>query len=293
MDEYEASVQPQGATRNWDEDPDPRDDGFVPPAPLPAPRVLWEGGGRPAALGGRGARVVVGLPGAGELFVRHCLCGPSGAKRVGALVLGEGGEGRGAASVEEAAEEARTALVFEAGSSLLVAVQYDVPAEVANSCAPLIPPCPLPDPLRRLSPRQALSRRAAAGASGSAALLAALGPSEGSTLLVLDAQPAHTFYTDAPSPPTPPLLLKLESAAHQAAGLGARVQRSPAPNHVSGAAAALLTRAEYGGVAAAAYLTLQDTQDVSGASLAAFAPIVQARPRPPPSSRALPCMGMC
>ena len=154
MDEYEASVQPQGATRNWDEDPDPRDDGFVPPAPLPAPRVLWEGGGRPAALGGRGARVVVGLPGAGELFVRHCLCGPSGAKRVGALVLGEGGEGRGAASVEEAAEEARTALVFEAGSSLLVAVQYDVPAEVANSCAPLVPPCPLPDSLRRLFPRQ-------------------------------------------------------------------------------------------------------------------------------------------
>ena len=99
---------------------------------------------------------------------------------------------------------------------------------------------------------------------------------------MLDAQPAHTFYTDAPSPPTPPLLLKLESAAHQAAGLGARVQRSPAPNHVSGAAAALLTRAEYGGVAAAAYLTLQDTQDVSGASLAAFAPIVQVRPRPPP-----------
>ena len=154
MDEYEASVQPQGATRNWDEDPDPRDDGFVPPAPLPAPRVLWEGGGRPAALGGRGARVVVGLPGAGELFVRHCLCGPSGAKRVGALVLGEGGEGRGAASVEEAAEEARTALVFEAGSSLLVAVQYDVPAEVANSCAPLIPLCPLPDSLCRRLPRQ-------------------------------------------------------------------------------------------------------------------------------------------
>jgi hypothetical protein len=59
---------------------------------------------------------------------------------------------------------------------------------------------------------------------------------------VLDAQPAHTLFTDAADPPSPPLLLKLETTAHQAAGLGKSTQRAPAPNHVSGAAAALLTR---------------------------------------------------
>lgn len=73
-----------------------------------------------------------------------------------------------------------------------------------------------------------------------ATLLAALKPEE--SVVVLDAQPAHTLFTDAADPPSPPLLLKLETTAHQAAGLGKSTQRAPAPNHVSGAAAALLTR---------------------------------------------------
>ena len=248
MEQSEAALQPGAASRNWDEDADPTEEGYLPPLACADPYLIWEAGGAAAAAeGGPSKALVVGLAGAGELFVRHCLCGGAGAKRIGVLVLPQSGDiGRAPASAEEAAEAPSAAVIYQTANRefLLVGVQGEVPGEAANLWA--------------------------------STLLSAL---KHDAAFVLDIQPIHSHFTDELEPPSPPLLLKLETTAHQASALGKNTAaRAPAPNHVSGVAAALLTRCELRQVATAVYLSLQDTQDASEETLSAFAAVLSEQP---------------
>jgi hypothetical protein len=135
MEQSEAALQPAGASRNWDEDADPNEEGYLPPLPCEPPRVLWDDDGASAADGARS--LVVGLAGAGELFVRHCLCGSTAAKRIGVLLLPQAGDiSRAPATAEEAAEEPGAAIISRTGETLLVAVAVSSPLPYAAAQPP-------------------------------------------------------------------------------------------------------------------------------------------------------------
>jgi hypothetical protein len=104
-------------------------EGYLPPLPVEPPCVLWDDNGSTGHRAVGACSLVVGLAGAGELFVRHCLCGGSGAKRVGVLVLPQAGDiNRMPASAEEAAEEPGATIISRAGDTLLVG------AAVSSAC---------------------------------------------------------------------------------------------------------------------------------------------------------------
>ena len=120
MEQSEAALQPVGASRNWDEDADPNEEGFLPPLPIEPPSVFWEESGTAVHSADT---LVVGLAGAGELFVRHCLCGSLNAKRIGVLLLPQPGDvNRMPASAEEAAEEPGAAIISRATDTLFISV---------------------------------------------------------------------------------------------------------------------------------------------------------------------------
>ena len=126
MEQSEAALQPVGASRNWDEDADPNEEGFLPPLPIEPPRVFWMESG---TMHGADT-LVVGLAGAGELFVRHCLCGSLDAKRIGVLLLPQAGDiNRLPASAEEAAEEPGAAIISRAANALFVSAPVCVPVQ--------------------------------------------------------------------------------------------------------------------------------------------------------------------
>jgi hypothetical protein len=193
MIDYEVSVQPTAISRNWDEDADPHEEGYLPAAPAVEAKLLLvsgDGDGRgagappPPPKPVRARNLVVGLRGAGALFVEQCLLGGGGGNGapppVGALVLPAPG-GRAAATVEEAAEEPETALLHRAAAdsnTLLLAVHYEVAAESARGWA-----------------------------------MALLGGLEVERCVVLDSVMSHSFYTAEVDAPVPPALFKLECGA--------------------------------------------------------------------------------
>ena len=120
MEQSEAALQPVGASRNWDEDADPNEVGYLAPLPVEPPRVLWDESNHSTV---KADCLIVGLAGAGELFVRHCLCGSVDAKSVGVLFLPQAGDiTRMPASAEEATEEPGAATIFRTGSTLVVGI---------------------------------------------------------------------------------------------------------------------------------------------------------------------------
>jgi hypothetical protein len=111
-----------------------------------------ERGGLPAAAALRAAARALGRrrcqrrrrraqPGCGargrELFVRHCLCGSTAAKRIGVLLLPQAGDiSRAPATAEEAAEEPGAAIISRTGETLLVAVAVSPPLPYAAAQPP-------------------------------------------------------------------------------------------------------------------------------------------------------------
>ena len=148
------------------------------------PLVLWDDDGSAGHRAVGAGTLVVGLVGAGELFVRHCLRGGTDAKRVGVLVLPQAGDiNRLPASAEEAAEEPGATIISRAGDMLLV-------------CAPVGSHCTCRQLLALLwltcvgfAQEEIPAEAANAWAS---ALLSAL---EVTNVVVLDRQPIHTFFT--------------------------------------------------------------------------------------------------
>ena len=239
MQSYEVSVQPGGISRNWDEDPDPRDAGWTPPPCFAPARVL-----QPAAAHGEAERpvlrartLVVGLRGAGAQFVENCL--RESAEFVAAVVQPWPGEqDRAPLTVEEAAEEPEAALLFRSDDLLTLAVQYAIPAECARSWA-----------------------------------LALLDAVSVDRVLVLESIPTHDFFCRG-DVPLPPALFKLEANCGAVVDTS-RILTLPAPNHASGAAAALLTQSLFSNVSCRVFLSVQDTQDISPSTLLAYAPLVE------------------
>ena len=222
------------ASRMWDEDPDSDEEGYEEPEELSAPLVLWEQG-PPAPR----RCLIVGLRGGGSLFTRNCFC--AGATRVGAVVMQQPG-GRGPPqTVEEAAKEPESALIYDFGGALVVNVQYFVPSERAREWAMV--------------------------------LMAAVSVERVSVLGTVNVQ---SYFNTEVEIPTPPLLLKLETPEQQAKNLAPTVPPLPPPNHADGLAAALFTYVMLTGGAASVYLSLQDAQDVSSKTLLAYAPVVKA-----------------
>ena len=237
MDQMEAALTSvPGASRMWDEDPDSDEEGYEEPEQLAAPVVLW---GNPDATLLRRRCLIVGLRGGGSLFTQNCLC--EGAAMIGAVIMPQTGGQSLPRTVEEAAEEPESALIYDVGDALVVNVQYFVAAERAREWA--------------------------------AALLAAA-PAE--HVSVLNTVAVQSFFNTEVEIPTPPLLLKLETPAQQAKNLAPMVQPLPAPNHADGLSAAIFEHVMLAGGAASIYLSLQDAQDVSSKTLLAFAPAVEA-----------------
>ena len=188
----------------WDEDPDPNGEGYVAPRVVAAPYILWEAG----AVRAKAARcLVLGVRGAGALFVQKCLCeGVAGTTRVGAVVEPSPGAAL-PQTVEEAAEEPLSGLIYERGGVLLIAVQYHVPVERTYAWAALL-----------------------------------FGEVAVERLVVLDIVQIHSFFNSTPDPPVPPLLFKLETPVHQDEGASrpaAAIPSLPSPNHAVDLAGAL------------------------------------------------------
>ena len=98
-------------------------EGYIPPLPVQPPRVLWDDSGSAGHRAVGASSLVIGLAGAGELFIRHCLCGGLDTKRIGVLVLPQAGDiNRMPASAEEAAEEPGATIISRTGDTLLVGV---------------------------------------------------------------------------------------------------------------------------------------------------------------------------
>eukprot|EP01043_Picozoa_sp_COSAG02_P046828 COSAG02_NODE_4421_length_5377_cov_4.815839_5_plen_169_part_00 len=152
--------------------------------------MLWDDDGSAGHRAVGAGTLVVGLQGAGELFVRHCLCGGSDAKRVGVMVLPQAGDiNRLPATAEEAAEEPGATIISRAGDTLLVGA----PVGSTCTCRQLLPLWWLTS--MWFAQQEIPAETANAWAS---ALLSAM---EVTNVVVLDAQPIHTFFTVSWSQP--------------------------------------------------------------------------------------------